>query len=113
MRPVPPSADRARAPSASLQAAILAIGLASSTGIALAGGCAAGRSTALAEPPAPTMVLTDELVRHYRWQPGLCRLTEPTAADAEAPQQQANSPHAAALALEQILAEAAIARKPE
>jgi hypothetical protein len=82
-----------------IEAAMLGLGLASSAGVALAGGCAASRDPA--EPPAITMLLTEELGRRYRWQPGVCRHVE--LAEAE-PRQPEHPSHAAALALEQIRA---------
>jgi hypothetical protein len=84
-----------------IEAAILGLGLASSAGVALAGGCAASHDAARAEPSAAAMLLSEELGRRYRWQPGVCRYDEP--AEAEAPQPE-HSSRAAALALEQIRA---------
>lgn len=82
-----------------IEAAILGLGLASSAGVALAGGCAAGRD--MAEPPAAATLLSEELGRRYRWQPGVCRHLEPTEAE---PPQPEHASRAAALALEQIRA---------
>lgn len=79
-----------------IEAAILGLGLAASAGVAFAGGCAAGRDAA--EPPAITLLLTEELGRRYRWQAGICRYVEP--ADAEALQPE-HSSRAASLAPEQ------------
>lgn len=87
-----------------IEAAILGLGLASSAGVALAGGCAAGRDMAgrdVAEPPAAATLLSEELGRRYRWQPGVCRHLEPTEAE---PPQPEHASRAAALALEQIRA---------
>lgn len=82
-----------------IEAALLGLGLASSAGVALAGGCAASRD--MAEPPAAATLLSEELGRRYRWQPSVCRYLEP--AEAERPQPE-HSSQAAALALEQIRA---------
>lgn len=86
-----------------IEAALLGLGLASSAGVALAGGCAASRD--MAEPPAATLLseelVSEELGRRYRWQPSVCRYLEP--AEAERPQPE-HSSQAAALALEQIRA---------
>jgi hypothetical protein len=81
-----------------IEAAILGLGLASSAGVALAGGCAASRD--MPEPPAAATLLSEELGRRYRWQPGVCRHLAPT----EAAPQPEHASRAAALALEQIRA---------
>lgn len=86
-----------------LQAAMLALGLASPPGAALAAGCDAGRDAASNRLPMATTVLTDDLIRHHGWQPGVCRLVELPEAEAEAPQPE-NSSLAAALAPEPIWA---------
>ncbi len=87
--------------SPALQAAILTLGLVGSGSVALAGGCAASRG--VAQPPAVTTALTDELARRHGWQPGICRLVEAPEPQTEALPPE-NSSLAAALALEQIRA---------